>query len=77
DYLTHPERPRGLLLWDYARFARNAKDAIFNIALIEDQDIIVHSPTDQIHDGEFKDLIRYVKHLGNETERKKNAAAVK
>ena len=77
DYLTQTERPRGLLLWDYARFARNAKDAIFNIALIEDQDIIVHSLTDQIPDGEFKDLIRYVKHLGNETERKKNAAAVK
>lgn len=77
DYQLIPDKPHGLLLWDYARFARNAKEAIFNIALIEQQNIIVHSLTDQIPDGEFKDLIRYIKHLGNEAERKKNSAAVK
>jgi len=71
------DNPRGILLWDYARFARNAKDAVFHIALIENQDIVVHSLTDEIPDGEFRDLIRYVKHLGNEAERRKNSAAVK
>lgn len=69
--------PQGILLWDYARFARNTKDAVFHIALIENQGIVVHSLTDEIPDGEFRDLIRYVKHLGNEAERKKNSAAVK
>lgn len=69
--------PNGVLLWDYARFARNAKDAVFHIALIENQGVIVHSLTDEVPDGEFRDLIRYVKHLGNEAERKKNSAAVK
>ena len=71
------DNPQGVLLWDYARFARNAKDAVFHIALIENHDITVHSLTDEIPDGEFRDLIRYVKHLGNEAERKKNSAAVK
>ncbi len=69
--------PNGVLLWDYARFARNAKDAVLHIALIENQGVVVHSLTDEIPDGEFRDLIRYVKHLGNEAERKKNSAAVK
>lgn len=77
DVQISPEKPQGILLWDYARFARNAKEAIFHIALIEQLDIVVHSLTDDIPDGEFKDLIRYIKHLGNEAERKKNSAAVK
>lgn len=77
DIQLAQDLPHGLLLWDYARFARNAKDAIFNIALIEQQGVIVHSLTDEVPDGEFRDLIRYIKHLGNEAERKKNAAAVK
>lgn len=74
---TGESLPRGILLWDYARFARNTKDAIFNIALIENEGVIVHSLTDDIPEGEYKELIRFVKHLGNEAERKKNSAAVK
>lgn len=71
------DNPVGILLWDFARFARNTKDAIFNIARIENSGIVVHSLTDDIPEGEYKDLIRFVKHLGNEAERKKNSAAVK
>jgi site-specific DNA recombinase len=69
--------PHGLIIWDYARFARNTKDAVYNIALIENKGVVVHSLTDDIPDSEYRDLIRFVKHMGNENERKKNSAAVK
>lgn len=77
DIESEKDNPHGILLWDYARFARNTKDAIFNIALIEKTGVIVHSLTDDIPEGEYKELIRFIKHLGNEAERKKNSAAVK
>ena len=69
--------PQGLILWDYARFARNSREAVFNIARIENSGVIIHSLTDNIPEGEFKDLIRLVKHMGNQAEREKNSAAVK
>lgn len=69
--------PHGLILWDYARFARNSREAVKNIAIIEDRGIVVHSLTDNIPEGEFKDLIRLVKHMGNQAEREKNSVAVK
>lgn len=74
---TEEDNPHGILLWDYARFARNTNDAVLNIALIEKTGVVIHSLTDNIPEGEFKELIRFIKHLGNEAERKKNSAAVK
>lgn len=69
--------PDGLIIWDYARFARNTKDAVYNIALIENNGVVIHSLTDDIPDGEYRDLIRFVRHMGNEAERKKNSKAVR
>jgi site-specific DNA recombinase len=77
DYETGRRKPQGLCLWDYARFARNTREAVLYIASIENQGIIVHSLTDNIPDGEYKDLLRLVKHMGNQAEREKNSAAVK
>ena len=76
DY-ENGDTPGILILWDYARFARNAREAVVAIANIEDHGVIVHSLTDNIPDGEYKDLVRYIKHMGNQAEREKNSRAVK
>lgn len=77
DYETGTRKPGGLCIWDYARFARNSRDAVLHIARIEHHGIVIHSLTDNIPDGEYKDLLRLVKHMGNQAEREKNSAAVK
>lgn len=77
DYQRNTDNPRGLIIWDYARFARNTKDAIYSIATIEHHGVIIHSMIDQIPDGEFRDLGRAIKHMGNQAESDKNSAAVK
>ncbi len=76
DY-ENGDAPQGLIIWDYARFARNSKEAVYNIATIERSGAIVHSLTDDVTDGKYKELLRLVKHIGNEAEREKNSDAVK
>lgn len=77
DYEQGKRKPDGLCIWDYARFARNAKEAVLYIALIENKNIVIHSLTDSVPDSEYKDLIRLVKHMGNQAEREKTSANVK
>lgn len=76
DY-ENGDAPQGLIIWDYARFARNSKEAVYNIATIERSGAVVHSITDDVTDGKYKELLRLVKHIGNEAEREKNSDAVK
>lgn len=77
DIESERDNPDAVIIWDYARFARNTREAVLNIAKIENQGVLIHSLTDDIPEGEYRDLIRMVKHMGNEAERKKNARAVK
>lgn len=41
-------RPRGLLIWNFARFSRDYDDFVFYKATLKKRGIIVHSLTDQI-----------------------------
>lgn len=77
DYKSNDDNPLGLLIWDYARFARNTKDAIYSIATIEHHGIIIHSLIDYVPEGEFRDVGRVMKHMGNQAESEKNSMAVK
>jgi len=49
-------RPDGLLLWNFARFAREMDDASFFKGLIRRNRIVIHSMTDHVASGEFRRL---------------------
>ena len=44
-------RPDGLLMWNFARFARNLNDAMYYKAKLRTQGITIHSITDPIPEG--------------------------
>jgi len=46
-------RPDGLLLWNFARFARELDDASYFKGFIRRNQIVIHSMTDHIAPGEF------------------------
>ena len=47
DDTSHPEDcPRGLILWNYARFARELDDSTYYKSLLRKRNIIIHSLTD-------------------------------
>jgi len=63
-------RPVALLLWNYARFARDIDDAQFHKIILRKQwGIIVHSISDQIPDGKYGKLAEYFIDLANEEKR--------
>jgi DNA invertase Pin-like site-specific DNA recombinase len=52
DMSNHAEwRPKGLIIWNFARFGRDMIDAMFYKALLRRRDIVIHSLTDQIPEG--------------------------
>lgn len=77
DYQSGHNNPRALLIWDYARFGRNADEANWGIVVIEHEKVIVHSITDNILEGPYKQLGRVLKHSGNQAQSESNSAAVK
>lgn len=71
------DNPKGLLIWDYARFGRNAEEANWGIVVIEHEKVIVHSIVDYIPDGAWKQLGRQIKHTGNQSQIENNVASIK
>lgn len=70
-------RPAGLLLWNFARFARDLDDSSYNKAIIRKQKIIIHSLTDPIPAGEWGRVIETVIDISNEEKRRQNSRDVK
>jgi len=69
-YKHKTNRPAALLLWNYARFARDIDDAQFHkIVLRRQWGIIVHSISDQIPEGKYGKLAEYFIDLANEEKR--------
>src|SRR5690242_1287752 len=56
DYQARHGNPKGLLIWDYARFGRNAKDAQWGTVNVEHEGVIIHSIVDDIPDGPYKEV---------------------
>jgi DNA invertase Pin-like site-specific DNA recombinase len=71
-------KPRCLLIWNFARFARNEDDAEFFFLSLKRQGVIVHSLTDYIPEDEnLEKLSRFHINFANALFRKQNSDAVK
>lgn len=78
DLYRRPEdRPAGLLLWNYARFARDLDDAIYYKALLRNRGIIVHSLTDPIPEGQYGRIIEFFIDISNEEKRRQTSTDAK
>lgn len=76
-YETPTNRPHGLLLWNYARFARDIDDAQFNKIRLRQWGMIVHSLNDQVPEGEYGRVIEFLIDVANEEKRKQTSVDAK
>ena len=58
--------PDGLLLWNYARFARDLDDSTYYKSLIRRAGLIIHSLTDPIPDGPYARFVETLIDISNE-----------
>jgi site-specific DNA recombinase len=65
-YETEQNRPNGLLLWNYGRFARDIDDSQFNKLLIRQWGVIIHSLNDPIPEGDYGRVIEFLIDVSNE-----------
>jgi len=70
-------RPRGLLLWNFARFARELDDSSYYKALIRKQGVIIHSLTDPIPEGVYGRVVEVIIDITNEEKRRQTSRDVK
>ena len=71
-------RPQPILIWNFARFARDFDDSIFYLSTLRRSGIIVHSLTDKIpEDPEMGRIIEFLIHWGNEHRRTETSRDVK
>jgi site-specific DNA recombinase len=68
------ERPAGLLLWNYARFARDLDDSTYYKALLRSKrGIVIHSLTDPIPEGPYARFVEILIDISNEEKRRQTA----
>jgi hypothetical protein len=78
DLAHHPDDcPRGLLLWNYARFARDLDDAILYKALLRKRGVIIHSLTDPVPEGQYGRIVEFFIDISNEEKRRQTSADAK
>src|SRR5258706_15930048 len=77
DQSFQPYHPDGLLVWNYARFARDMDDSAFYRALLRKNGLVVHSLTDPIPMGDFSRVIESLIDYANEEKRRQNSRDVK
>jgi site-specific DNA recombinase len=70
-------RPDGLLLWNYARFARNLDDATYHKALLRKRGIIIHSITDPIPEGPYARFVETLIDIADEEKSRQTSIDVK
>ncbi|HAE59372.1 MAG TPA: hypothetical protein DCG54_07660 [Anaerolineae bacterium] len=68
------KRPQGLLIWNFARFARNTDDSQIYKGILRKRGIIIHSLTNQIPEGPFAAVIETLIHVADEQKRAEAAA---
>jgi DNA invertase Pin-like site-specific DNA recombinase len=78
ELYSHPEqRPQGLILWSYARFAREVEDATFYKAYIRVKKIAIHSLIDNVPEGKYGRIVELFIDMGNEEKREQVSAEAK
>lgn len=70
-------QPDGLLIWNFARFARDLDDSSYYKALLRRQGIVIHSLTDPIPDGEWGRVVEVVIDIANAEKRRQTSRDVK
>jgi DNA invertase Pin-like site-specific DNA recombinase len=71
-------RPDALLIWNFARFARDYNDFVFYKATLHKRGVIVHSLTDQIPADDFAGrVMETIISLANEEKRRQTSKDVK
>lgn len=71
-------RPRGLLVWNFARFARDSIDSTYYKATLRKRKIIIHSMTDPIPDDEYASrIVETIIDLSSEEKRRQTSRDVK
>jgi len=78
DMANSPDlKPDGLLIWNFARFARDLDDANYFKSMLRRQGIIVHSITDPIPEGPFGRMVETLIDISNEEKLRQNKRDVK
>jgi len=73
-YRLPEQRPAGLILWNYARFARDFDNAVYYKALLRTYHITVHSLNDPVPEGDYGRIIELFIDLSNEEKRRQTSA---
>ena len=70
-------RPCGLLLWNFARFARDLDDSSYYKSVLRKNGLVIHSLTDPIPEGDYGRVIETIIDIANEDKRRQTARDVK
>lgn len=71
-------RPAAILLWNYARFARDLDDSTYYKALLRSKrNIIIHSLTDHIPEGPYGRFVEILIDISNEEKRRQTSIDTK
>ena len=76
-YRIPDQRPNGLILWNYARFARDFDNAVYYKSLIRTYKITIHSLNDQIPEGDYGRIVEFFIDMSNEEKRRQTSADAK
>lgn len=78
DTKNEANRPHIILLWNYARFARDLDDSTYYKALLRSKrGILIHSLTDQIPEGPYARFVEILIDISNEEKRRQTAIDTK
>lgn len=78
DYIqAHPNQIQGVVVWNFARFARELDDAMFYKAIIRRCGARILSVTDAIPDGDYGRLIEVMIDMANEEKLRQTSRDVK
>ena len=76
-YRIPHQRPHALILWNYARFARDFDNAVYYKSLIRTYKILIHSLNDQIPEGDYGRIVEFFIDMSNEEKRRQTSADAK
>ena len=70
-------RPKGILIWNYARFARDLDDSQYYKATLRKRGITIHSLTDPIPDGMYAHVVEVLIDIANEEKKRQTSRDAK
>jgi DNA invertase Pin-like site-specific DNA recombinase len=70
-------RPAGLLLWNFARFARDLDDSSYYKATLRKRGLVVHSISDPIPEGPYGRVVETILDIANEEKRRQMGRDIK